>query len=302
MQTRKQTKNIKLTHEKKSIKMNQLRTWIFDKPVIFALLTFGITFVILIAHTFIMNIFASQLAEDITQILLIASVCWTTYYLIKKLPHDKMYRDDFIAITNGCSLMLILFLILTITLSFYAKDRIMWLFFLHPTLVGILALATYFISMYFLGVIISDVYAKYKRAVELGISKWKIILSMPFGFLLMWTPGYLIPEKKQGSNLTIQSKWFAKFNKWVMSNPSNTLLVFLIIILSKILFTNTATFLLTVFLLVIYTLWFLKHRTSFIKNINRGYALTAIAINITTILIMSYVITAYYLAMQIAGK
>jgi hypothetical protein len=58
-----------------------------------------------------------------------------------------------------------------------------------------------FVSLYLIGVALSGIYAKYKRATTLGIKPWKVILSMPFAFLLMWTPGYLIKDKDTKSVL-----------------------------------------------------------------------------------------------------
>ena len=50
--------------------------------------------------------------------------------------------------------------------------------------------------------------------------------------------------------------------------------------------SGTPTLALSLILLGIYTLWYVKHKTDFIKNINRGYALTAVGINIAIIIVM----------------
>ena len=291
--TRKTVK--KTTRPQKAINTNRLKTWLFDKPVMFALLTFLLNFITGIAYAIVAGIFATQIIWPLI-ILLTGVFCWTTYYLIKKLPHDTMHRNDFIAITNGCCLISVL--IPLISILFLGNDvqlikyKFMVLYFWHPSIVWLLAIFFILLYLYLLGVAISGVYAKYKRAIELGISKWKVILSMPFAFLLMWTPGYLIPEKKSESNLTIKSKWFNKFNKWVIADKTNTLLVFIVLVLLRNMFAGMPTLLLTVFLLAIYTLWVLKHKTSFLKNINNGYALTAIAINISAIVVVIYSIFA----------
>jgi hypothetical protein len=133
--------------------------------------------------------------------------------------------------------------------------------------------------LYLIGVAISGVYAKYKRAATLGISPWKIILSMPFTFLMLWTPGYLIQDKTK-NNLEIKSAWYTRFNKWVVSSFNNTLFVFLLLLLFKSFVAGITTMALSALLLVIYALWFTKHKDDFVKNINQGYALTAIAINV----------------------
>ena len=138
--------------------------------------------------------------------------------------------------------------------------------------------------MYLLGVAISGLYAKYKRCKSMGISPWKIILSMPFTLFMLWTPGYLIKDKTDNSNLQIKCKWYKSFTDWVVSNFNNTLLVFLTLLFFKSLITGTAATILALVLLAIYTLWYIKHKSDFIKNINRGYTLTAVGINIAIIL------------------
>lgn len=309
MPTKKQTKKItkktatkrtttKATHTQQPQKTSRLKTWLFDKPVIFALLTFLINCVIVIVYAMIANIFAITAVWPLV-LLLIASFCWTTYYLIKKLPHNNMYRDDFVAITNGCCLISVL--IPAIVMLLFGNDiqlikyKFVIVYFWHPVLALLLIVFFALLYLYLLGVAISGFYAKYKRARELGISKWRIILSVPYAFLLMWAPGYLLSEKKKESNLTIKSKWFAKLNKWIVSSTTNTLLAFLtlVLIIGQIdiityrnAFAGLSALLLTLFLLMIYTLWILKHKTSFLKNINNGYAWTAVAINITIIIMV----------------
>ena len=141
-----------------------------------------------------------------------------------------------------------------------------------------------FVSIYLLGVSISGIYAKYKRAITLGTSPWKVILSMPFAFLLMWAPGYLIKDKEIKSETEIKSVWYNKLNKLVLSNFSNTLFAFLLLIFFKSLIAGTTTLVLTTILLIIYALWYTKHKSDFIKNINNGYALTAVGINLIILL------------------
>ena len=68
-----------------------------------------------------------------------------------------------------------------------------------------------------------------------------------------------------------------------MNNQSNITFVFLFFILCKGTVAGLATFMLYVGLLVIYTLWYVKHKSDFIKNIDKGYALTAVGINFAVI-------------------
>ena len=209
--------------------------------------------------------------------------------MIKKLPHDEMPQKDFIAITNGASIISIASsIIVMITLAIIGhgiKMKMMMMYLLHPTMFLLILLSLALVTLYVFGVAISGVYAKYKRITTMGVSPWKAILSMPFAFLMLWTPGYQIEEKgNKKSNLLIKSKWYNRFNNWVISNFSNILLVFLVLLFAKGVIAGLTTLVLTITLLIIYTLWYVKHKSDFVKNINKGYALTSVGINIAILI------------------
>ena len=264
-----------------------LKTWIFDKPVIFAALTFAINLAAIFAYAIISSIFNIS-SMILLEIMLCISFVWNIWYMIKKLPHDDMYRGDFVAITNACCFITVFVPLITFALFanklYMLKYNFMMVYLLHPVLVWTVLLLLALLYLYVFGVAISSVYAKYKRALKIGLSKWNIILSMPFAFLLMWTPGYLVPEKKDESKFQIQTKWFNKFNKWALSNTSNAIVVFLAIVLLRNTFSGLPALLLTLFLLAVYALWNLRYKTKFMKDINRGYAWTAISINFIAII------------------
>ena len=111
---------------------------------------------------------------------------------------------------------------------------------------------------------------------------------MPFAFLMLWTPGYLNEDKNKKSNVSIKSGWFAKINKWTASSFANAVYVFMLLILTKNVIAGTATFVLSVALLAIYLLWYMKHKSDFMKNINDGYALTSVGINLAIIFAVVY--------------
>lgn len=273
----------------------QLKTWLLNKPLFFALSFFISGTILFLIYAAIMTIFNPN---DISStgmpayILFLVSFIACTWYTIKKLPHEIMNQNDFVAITNGASIISILTSLVTfISIGFYGeglRQDVMILYMQHPLLFIALFLLLILLALYLIGVAICGIYAKYKRANTIGISPWKIILSMPFGFLLTWTPGYLIKEKNIKNNMEIKSRWYARFNKWVMSNFSNTLFVFLFLLLFKGVIAGMPTFVLYLALLTIYALWYVKHKSDFIKNINRGYALTAVVINVTVIIMIIY--------------
>ena len=252
-----------------------------------------LSFIMIFAVTFLYSVFSAIFNISATKplvVLLALGFVWTIYYMIKKLPHDDMYRDDFIAITNGCSLITIFIPLITLLVIGYdiriLQYKFMWLYAYHPVFLWIIGIFAAILYLYVFGVTISNIYAKYKRATQLGMSKKMVIASMPFAFLLTWTPGYLIADGKHNSNLQIKSKWYAKFNKWVVARGANTLFTFLMIVLLSNLFSGALSLLLTGALLMVYALWNLKYKTKFIKNINQNYAWVAVGINVAILIIV----------------
>lgn len=267
------------------MKNNQLKQWLFNKPILFTFIFVGLGLIFSVIHS-IISMFVPIESSAPLAIMFILSFIFSVYYTIKKLPHDKMYRNDFVAIVNGGAFISIIFslLILFVPHGPDAQTQALWLYATHPAIVITGMTALIFSGLYLSGIAISGIYAKYKRCREMGISPWKIILSMPFAFFMLWTPGYLLAEKSNKSNLQIKSAWYSKLNKWILNDFNNTLLVFLLILLFKTSFAGVSTMLLTLSLLVIYTLWYIKHKSDFVKNINNGYALTAVGINIAIIM------------------
>lgn len=267
------------------MKKNQLKQWLFNKPVLFTFVFIGLGLIFGLVHSLI-STFITMESPTLLYLMFVFSFIFSVYFMIKKLPHDKMYRNDFIAIVNGGAFISILFSLLMIFTPHdpNIKPKVMWLYIMHPTLFTISVIAITLIGLYLVGLAISGIYAKYKRCIEMGISPWKVILSMPFAFLMLWTPGYLIAEKNKKSNLQIKSNWYTNLHQWIINNFNNTLLVFLLILLFKTSVSGLPTMILTVSLLVIYTLWYVKHKSDFVKNINNGYSLTAVGINIAIVI------------------
>lgn len=267
------------------MKNNQLKQWLFNKPVLFTLMFIGLGLVFSIIHSLIAMVITIE-SSLLLSLMFAFAFIYSAYYMIKKLPHDKMFRNDLIAIVNGGAFISILFslLMLFVPNDPDIKTKVLWLYVMHPTMFTIGVIVLTLVGLYLIGLAISGIYAKYKRCADMGISPWKIILSMPFAFFLLWTPGYLIADKQKKSNLVIKSQWYSKLNQWILKNFNNTLLVFLLILLFKTSFAGLPTFILSISLLVIYTLWYVKHKSDFVKNINNGYALTSVGINIAIVI------------------
>lgn len=261
----------------------KLKSWLLIKPLMFTLWFLILGTILGFAYSFIQSIFNFESMIPL-YILCALTFILPACYIIQKLPHEKMGQNDFVAITNGAGFIsIIASLVAILTIGFYGENiqrDMLMMYILHPTMFYGILLFVFVSSLYLIGVALSGIYAKYKRATTLGISPWRVILSMPFTFLLMWTPGYLIQDKEIKSELEIKSSWFKKLNKWVLANFNNTLFMFLLLLFFKCVIAGTATLVLSALLLILYVLWYVKHKSDFIKNINKGYALTAVGINL----------------------
>lgn len=261
----------------------KLKSWLLIKPLMFTLWFLILGTILGFAYSFIQSIFNFESMIPL-YILCALTFILPACYIIQKLPHEKMGQNDFVAITNGAGFIsIIASLVAILTIGFYGENiqrDMLMMYILHPTMFYGILLFVFVTSLYLIGVALSGIYAKYKRATTIGISPWRVILSMPFTFLLMWTPGYLIQDKEIKSELEIKSSWFKKLNKWVLANFNNTLFMFLLLLFFKCVIAGTATLVLSALLLILYVLWYVKHKSDFIKNINKGYALTAVGINL----------------------
>ena len=140
--------------------------------------------------------------------------------------------------------------------------------------------------MYLFGVSLTNLYTKYQRCREMGISPWKIILSMPFGFGLLWTPGYLLDDgNKNNSSVTISARWYERLTNWIMSNPIYTTLAFALIVIYSGFFAGFNAALLTLASAVVFAIWLrIAGLSGFRGAQNRTYAYVAIVVNIAIII------------------
>ena len=182
----------------------QLKSWLLTKPITFMLWFLILGLILSFGYSVIQSVFNFESMIPL-YVLLALTFILPACYMIQKLPHDKMNQSDFVAITNGAGIIsIIASLAAILTVGGYGQNiqrDMMILYVSHPTMFYILLSFIMLTSLYLIGLAISGIYAKYKRATTLGISPWHVILSMPFTFLLMWTPGYLIKDKEIKSGL-----------------------------------------------------------------------------------------------------
>lgn len=287
----------------KNIK-SSLKTWLFDKPSRFTIwfLLFSALF---IGASYIPGIEKIPAIDIITVFTGLIVFIFITRKLITSLPYKDISHSDFVALINGYKFTSIIFLgllgITKLLLTKYTPAHVLIssvdstpaanAHVISDTLFNVIEIAWFILAVYLLGLCISSIYVKYKRAKDMGISGWKVVLSMPFTFMMAWMPGYLTSDKKT-SNIIIQSNWYSRFNKWVVSNFNNTLFMFLVLFVFSTLFVSIdiSTILFPLMMFAIYMLWKTLAKESFSRQINRGYIWTAMIVNISMVILFVHTV------------
>jgi hypothetical protein len=268
-------------------KTSTLLTWLFKAPLKFALISF------------ITSILAISIYAMITStqppifILLTISFALAVYFTVRKLPKIKMDKQSFVAIYTAQ--MLLTFLLLTVSTYILVSNqqtimfRLMMLNTNHTTsfLFIIILLALYF--LFLLGTAITNLYIKICCIQQFNIPTWKMIISFPFGFGMLWIPGYLLNNnttKKPAQE--IKSKTYSRIINWTLKNNINTISMFVFITLLSGFFVGILPTLLTFIMALIFGLWSNQiGAKKFEKQINKTYSTTAVVINILMIIIIS---------------
>ena len=86
---------------------SQLKTWLWNKPLMFAVFFIVLGLLVSLLFSAFQTIFNLDTLAPM-YILGIIALILSAWYLIKKLPHNEMSQKDFIAITNGVSIISII--------------------------------------------------------------------------------------------------------------------------------------------------------------------------------------------------
>ena len=236
---------------------NNLFTWTIKQPIIFTLLGTLIIFLLNVV-AWIFDIQAPQILALFLFILLIG----VSYFVIRGLPKDNLDKKSFNIIFTTTKLILIL---LVIVLLFFIKN-------LSPSYI------VFLLSFYLVGLSISYLYASFKMAKKLGLETWKIILSFPFGFMLLSLTGYFLADEKEKQVLIIGNKFSGFIEKLKKINlPTDNLFIAFVILNLSIINTFSN--------LIIYLIAYLYKVFSKGKIVKKQINIFAIIIIILNILI-----------------
>lgn len=275
---------------KKEIKhTNELSDWFFKKPLKFALESVGYITGILLFF-FALNTLFFNVSAAVIRLPMFITVGFTMIYmvckLIKWLPKEPMDRHSFIGIDNGLTIIYYVTVVFSTVLLAKNYSNLIyitqWLTNYSVVLFVLGAMIGVLLYLYTLGLIISNIYVTYKRAMFMGVPKWKAILSFPFASTMIWLPGYILPEhKKVKKVLDSKVKWFSELTDWIISKQIHAVMMFGIAIVFSYLFLDMFSTGITIVFGIIFGIWVsLVGKTHFVKSMGGMYTTLSAVINI----------------------
>lgn len=272
-----------------------LMSWILWRPLKFALTLLGLGIAVMIPYEIVSATIGGATALVTLGILSIAAIVFATYLLFHRLPHDNLDRYSFVALENAQAYVLALAVFVAMLAIMQAQSFLISLAMMGTAgnVIFVLLAAVMFVAYaYLVGLSLANVYAKFRRGRAMNIPTWKIICSIPFGFNLIWIPGYILPDEKAPKTpvIPIHASWYKKLTNWIVSRPSRTILAFAILTLFTGFMFGIQTIFWTCAAILLFAIWVSGVGAKrFCKNIGGTYATVAVVLNIIMILAISVI-------------
>ncbi|MBD5400336.1 hypothetical protein HDR61_01135 [bacterium] len=271
---------------------NKMSVWLFKRPAIFSLLSMAFLFlatVIGIGITSILNIGAAY-SKIIAGTFVTIALFGATAITIRKLPGTNLDRRSFVALSTAQMFITsIVFIVTTIAVVANAQTLMLRMLWLESNstalfLATMIILALFY--MFLLGIYIGNLYAKYRRIRAMGVSMWRTLATAPFGFCMLWIPGYLIGDTQNRKSIVeIKSKWYARLVDWIMERPTRNAAALVILLLMSGFFLGFNAIVFTMVAAFVFVIWAsIVGPDNLRKNIGGRYTNIAIAINIIAII------------------
>lgn len=272
-----------------------LMSWILWRPLKFALTLLGLGIAVMIPYEIVSATIGGATALVTLGILSIAAIVFATYLLFHRLPHDNLDRYSFVALENAQAYVLALAVFVAMLAIMQAQSFLISLAMMGTAgnVIFVMLAAVMFVAYaYLVGLSLANVYAKFRRGRAMNIPTWKIICSIPFGFNLIWIPGYILPDEKAPKTpvIPIHASWYKKLTNWIVSRPSRTILAFAILTLFTGFMFGIQTIFWTCAAILLFAIWVSGVGAKrFCKNIGGTYATVAVVLNIIMILAVSVI-------------
>lgn len=259
----------------------KLTSWLITRPALFAITSFVLISVIsfLCALT-IGQLLPGIIATTITGAAITLGFLTSIVILVRGLPAQNLDRRSFVAITTLQTLICAITAIMTTLMNVVIYQRI-FMYISSPVFIVISTLIALF-YIYVLGIFIGSLYAKYRRIRAMGVPMWRILCTIPFGFSMLWIPGYMLPAPTPKTpTLPIRPNAYARLIDWIISRPANTAIGFIALTLLSGFFFGFKTIIFTFAIAVTFTIWVIKTGAQkFREHIAGAYTWAAIGLNI----------------------
>lgn len=273
---------------------NGLLSWMVTRPIMFAI----IAFIAMTAASAIGGLIGGRMAGILANILGIIAFLGATTWLVRKLPAGNLDRRSFISINNAQTFITSIAFIVSTFIIFYNSQTIMLRLLLLEShskssfIAIIVAMAIFY--LYLCGIFIGNLYAKYRRIRAMGVGMWKTLATAPFGFSMLWIPGYLMEEPTPKTDTANNSGWYNRLTNWIMARPTHAAATLVLLIIMAGFTFGFNAILLTLGLGAIFALWCAIVGTDKMrKSLGGIYSTTAIIINVLMIIgIIGYVTIA----------
>lgn len=269
------------------IKQNKLTAWLLTRPLLFAAMMLGAT---LVCGT-LAALVPTPAARIATSALFLIAALASVIITLRGLPAANLDRRSFVTVCTAQTLVLdasilVLPLLFGAGTHSWLMSKIATLAIQSMMLFTILMCIVAFVSMYVTGLALSAFYARYRRIRAMGVTMWRAVLTLPFGFFMLWMPGYLLPDDTQKTPaLTTNVRWFNRVIDWLMARPINAAIVFVIQFVLFGLALGAYNTILSSGLMILFAIWLtVAGADKTRRDIPGIYGTVAIAINILCII------------------
>lgn len=266
-----------------------LMSWTLWRPLRFAIISFAIMCGVGALYSLIVpHIMATPIMWPLWVLF---GICLggTTYLMLRRMPRGDLSQRGFIALDTLQIIVMYLALFGTVLVATQLQ-RIAYQMMMaghagNTWFVITVAVVSIF-ALYMVGLGLSNLYAKFRRARSIGVPTWAAILSMPFSFGLLWIPGYILPDATTPEScVTIRPKWYEKLSQKIADNIIASTLAFVILTLVSGLLAGMQTLLVTGIILAAFFAWTAIYGLAkFKKNISGAYSIFAVCTNIIMII------------------
>ena len=271
----------------------RLYDWLVKWPVQFALYVLALA----VAGSALIGLTARLQNETLTGAVAVLAVGLSAWFLIWKsikcAGEENMDRRGFLAVDIGIALVALVYytlfalfgaLVSSDTLLIYQFKLIAY----SPMLYYAVLVPFALIAIYVIGLSVFNIIATYKYGRGLGLQRWKLLLSIPFGIGFWGYLAYFIDSPKNAS-VPVKSKWYGAFIDWIMRAPWHGLAGILLTTMAFVFFTSVSiSVLMAASLIAFFVMLWLWGKKNLLAKGSKILPVAAILLNILYIGLLAH--------------